>query len=286
MNIYLSQDLSSMTPDGFDAVSITIDASLRSLLEWKPQIQQAQQKLAEGKKLFWVLDFGGYDLEKIDTFRLAVEHFEKEIWDRFGTETTGVCLYQGRCDLDQDHVYFLEQLAGSLPDEAEPFVLLDASFLSNPIEVARAISKERFPHFTVAVKGIDQPLPEFGWEDVAGTRGMLGQRLLEQSKQEPTVAVCIPSEGVSESLEEAVAHLKASSIPFRMIPEALITSEWYGLDHIIVDGETVDHLGMRRLMGFCAAGGTVVSLEKELGLPLEVNVDAKDPQMFCHVFCV
>lgn len=284
MNIFLSQDSTNPTPEGFDAVTIILDSSIQSLLEWKPQIQEALQKTEEGKKIFWCLDFGGYDLVKIETFRLAVEHFEKVIWERFGVDTVGVCLYQGRCDLDNDHVDFLEQLAGSLPDEAEAFILLDASFLSNAIEVSRALSKERFPHFTVAVKGIDQPPPEFGWENVSGTRGMIGGRLLDKVSLDPSVGICVPSKGASDSLEVMIKHLKESSVPFRMIPEALITTEWHGLDHIIVDAETVDPFGLRRLMGFCAAGGVIVTLGEELGVPLEVNANLQDPAAVLQIF--
>lgn len=284
MNIFLSQDPNQSIPDGFDAVTMTLDASVQSLLEWKLQIQEATQKTEEGKKLFWLLDFGGYDLPQIETFRLAIEHFEKEIWERFGMNSIGVCLYRGRCDLEDDHLDFLEQLAGSLPDDAEAFILLDASFLSNAIEVSRALSKERFPHFTVAVKGIDQPPPEFGWENVSGTRGMIGGHLLDKVSLDPSVGVCVPSKGTSEPLENVIQQLKNGSVPFRMIPEALMTTEWHGLDHIIVDADTVDPLGLRRLMGFCAAGGTIVTLGEELGVPVEVKANLQDLESILEIF--
>lgn len=276
MNIYLADTLPVEVPAGFEAVSITLDAGLKSLLEWGKELLEADRLKKNGFKLFWNLDF---DLQltcteaQVSSLRLAVEHFCSAVWEKFREETAGVCLYLGGDLLNDEQIRVLEILAGGLPDEVEAFIMLDVSSLSSPTEISRAISKERFPHFTLVVKGVENPLPEFGWESVCGSRGMIGRHLVKNAIVEPTIGLCIPEKGASSSLDEIALWLKSKDLPFRMIPETLLTSEWQGLDDVIVDSETVASLCKRRLMGFCAAGGTIVTIGKPLGLPIEVSCE-------------
>ncbi len=278
MNIYQSFSTITEIPEEFHAVSLTLDAGLTSRLEWKAQIMQAHEWKEKGKKLFWLFDFGlrpdvSYSDTHLESLRLSVEHFDREVWNRFQQETVGACLYCGTSDLSEDQIRFFEQLAGSLPDEVEPFLMLDVTSLSSSVDIARALSKERFPHFTLAVKGMEIPVPEFGWETVVGMRGMIGERLLYSTIEDPTVGVCVPEQGASDCIDEIVQWMKKEGLSFRMIPEALLTTEWQGLDHVIVDTSSVDVLGKRRLMGFCAAGGTIVSIGELLGLPFEMSFE-------------
>ena len=276
MNIYLNDELLNEIPAGFDAVSITLDAGLKSLLEWKNAVSEAERFKDNGYKIFWNLDF---DLdaqstltdEMIESLRLAVEHFRTVVFEKFHHETVGACLFRGDHHLTDDQFRALELLAGSLPDDIEAFIMLDASSLSKPTEISRALSKERFPHFTLAVKGVEVPLPEFGWETVNGSRGMIGKCLVQNAIIEPVIGLCVSQEGTSPSLDEMAYWLKGENLPFRMIPEALLTSEWQGLDYVIVDSATVSTLGKRRLMGFCAAGGTIVTVGDLLDLPIEIG---------------
>ncbi len=64
-----------------------------------------------------------------------------------------------------------------------------------------------------------------------------------------------------------------NGIDYRIIPETYLTTEWHGLDYLIVDPDSLSSQGFRKLQGFCAAGGTIVSLGKIMGLPYEILFD-------------
>lgn len=277
MNIYFTDAPLGEIPQGFDAACITLDAGLKSRLEWKNELSVATLLKERGYKIFWILAFdfnrqSAFTDEQVESLRLAVDHFHTAVFEKFREETIGACLYQGDHSLTEGEIRALELLAGSLPDEVEAFIMLDASALSGPVEIAQTLSKERFPHFTLAVKGVEQPVPEFGWES-NGSRGMIGKNIMESSVIEPVIGICVPEEGASSSLDEMALWLKSAGIPFRMIPEALLTSEWQGLDFVFVDSDRVNPLFRRRLMGFCAAGGTIVTMGELLGMPIEMSCE-------------
>lgn len=278
MNIYLPTSTITRLPKHFEAIAIPLDARRKSLLEWHNAIKEANKWIVQNARLFWMLEMDLFDLCKAtdanaQILMRAIEHFEQVVWNPFKEWSVGVCLYQGSCQLDDFQVAFLEQLSGSLPDDAEPFLMLDGSMISNPILAARSLSKERFPHFTLAVKGIDHPLQEFGWELKPGPKGYIGQNVVDHKFNTPKVGVCIPYESSSDALEKIIVYLQENKIAFRLIPEAHITSDWEGLDEIIVDASLLAGNSRRKLMGFCAAGGVVVALGQHLQLPLEIGVD-------------
>ena len=93
-----------------------------------------------------------------------------------------------------------------------------------------------------------------------------------------TVGVCLPSlEHCRPSqyggLREAFNWLSLAEIPYRIVPEGLLTTDWDGLDDLIVVPNGVSLQGKRKLQGFCAAGGTIVSLGHEMGLAQEMQFD-------------
>jgi len=279
MNIYTLQPDEDRIPEGFQAVSLALDAGLKSSLEWNAIIEKAKLFKDQGYKIFWNLDMGLFhDLpqsldhgSQFESLKLSIEHFNQTIWSSFGDVSVGVSLYRGSDQLSEEQVEFLDFLVGYLHDEAEPFIFVDVS-VEDPVLAAQSVSKERYPHFTLAVRGEGLPMQEYGWDSQSGFKGFIGRELKQSNHQQCTVALCIPSTGSSIELVDAIEKLTSRHIVFRMVPESLLTTEWHGLDYILVDPNTLSFQGRRKLMGFCAAGGAIVSLGDFMDLPFEISL--------------
>ena len=73
------------------------------------------------------------------------------------------------------------------------------------------------------------------------------------------------------AMRNHMSHLASNKkIPFRLIAEENIITNWDGLDTLIFAPSLLGSQGIRKLQGFLAAGGEVVSLE-ESSLPFEVK---------------
>lgn len=260
MKIYTQQIKNNTFPEGFDALLLTLDAGLKSSLEWHHSIEEAKRLIALGYQIFWTLDLGSIDdPSHLEILKHSVEHFNEVIWKEFSGSTVGVSLYQGSYSLSDEKVEFLDYLAAELADEVVTFLLLDATESPNVIVEAQLTSKVRFPHFTLAIKGGKVPCESFRWK----------VDHLDSVHHECSIGISIPEEGGSDQLLNILNRLQEIKKPYKVIPESLLTSEWHGLDYVIVDPETLSVMGRRKLMGFCAAGGTVVSLGEKMDLPLE-----------------
>jgi hypothetical protein len=75
-----------------------------------------------------------------------------------------------------------------------------------------------------------------------------------------------------EGIVEGLDALKKRSISFKLIAESQLTSQWDGLDYLLYSPTGLSTQGKRKLQGFCAAGGTVVSTGALLGLPYEMGL--------------
>ncbi len=126
-----------------------------------------------------------------------------------------------------------------------------------PFLCAQYLNQEKFPQLHLAVKG-----------------GAHRQAVLSiESYIVPAsvdIGVCFPSSFQSASrLKKALHTLEKNKIEYRVIPETYLTTEWHGLDYLIVDPDLLSSQGFRKLQGFCGAGRTIVSLGKIMGLPYE-----------------
>ncbi len=167
---------------------------------------------------------------------------------------------------------FLTLLAARLPDGLQPFALFAAGSIENdPLLTAQLISKERFEriHCGVAENALFlRPLSE-------PILGFIGRKIQDSpfSSSKP-IGVCLPLASLclpkhESQLQLAIEEMQRSGILFRLISEATLTTEWDGLDYLIALSSCVSSVGMRKLHGFCAAGGVVVSIGDPIGLPNE-----------------
>ncbi len=175
-------------------------------------------------------------------------------------------------------VEYLSLLATRLPDALSVYLYLDAtSFSYSLLNEIQLLNPERFDRLHLALKGQQLPWNVWGW-NAPTAQGYSGESLVEiPSLSTPSIGVCIPSmqfyhASHYQGLEEAIRALQKKSIPFRLIAEYQLTSQWDGLDDLLYCPAGLSIQGKRKLQGFCAAGGTVVSTGDCLGLPYEINL--------------
>lgn len=93
-------------PEGFNLVSIKLDARLSSSLQWKEEKAYAQQLVDRGLFVFWQLDLGFFrdltqplaDEMQFRSLGIAVEHFVDALWSSFQSQSFGVSFYRGALD--------------------------------------------------------------------------------------------------------------------------------------------------------------------------------------------
>lgn len=300
--IYEINQLGESIPEGFNTVSLNLDGKVSAELDWKAIEEAAQKYQTQGLQLLWNLDLGLFDRLKLPlanqtqflSLILSLEHLRDTLWKKFKDHTLGVCLYQGPANslgqlrwddqlhnnflawgrevlspkFDENDLYFkslfardavaeyLTLLANRMPDAMQLFAILDVDASIGLIMEAQLSNRERFERFHLITRKGSLPT-SFNYEQEA-------------------VGVCLPCYDVIEpqyylGLENVLKHLLKKQIPFRIIPEAFLIHEWDGLDYLIVEPAALSPQGKRKLQGFCAAGGTVVTLGDPLGVPHEIT---------------
>ncbi len=174
-------------------------------------------------------------------------------------------------------VEYISLLASRLPDALPCYMLLDVSLIDNPLWQVQLLHPECFEKLNLAVKGSFLPLQAMGWRSSSPYGIIASESIPIPFHQEATIGVCLPSMEMCrpsqyEGLEEALRYLLAKNLPFRLISENHLTSEWDGLNELLYVPAGLSPQGKRKLQGFCAAGGTVITLSTKLGLPYEVSL--------------
>lgn len=169
---------------------------------------------------------------------------------------------------------YLNLLAGLLPDGLEGIVLLDCASIQDPLLTAQLLSKERFDRLQRAVANSSLAAQAIMPASTKG--GFIGSALPPMHQHNAaSIGICLPAakpRGTSDEFElkQALSTFHNQQIPFRIISEECLTTEWEGLDYLVVATSSLSPQGIRKLRGFCAAGGSVVCLGSPLGLPQEI----------------
>lgn len=177
-------------------------------------------------------------------------------------------------------IEYLLLLASRLPDTLSVYLFLDgASFGGVRLHEIQYFNPERFERFHLALKNTHLPFEAIGWGAPTsfGYSGKVFQPLSKTT--DAVIGVCIPQMSFNlishyKGFEEALSELQRLSLPFRLIEENALTSRWDGLDYLIFSPAGLSVQGKRKLQGFCAAGGTVVSIGELIGLPQELGFKA------------
>lgn len=161
---------------------------------------------------------------------------------------------------------YLHRLAAALPEELFAFINLDTRLITHQAFLYQLISRERFSHIHLALKGHQIPVEAFTWK----------QGLISYETQEAKVGVCFPNDpyctqSVLNTFRKTFVDLEKQKIPYRIIPEYLLTSSWDGLDEIIFMRKALSPQGKRILQGFSITGGMCVYLDSPIGLDPEYS---------------
>ena len=237
---------------------------------------------------------------------LALEHFRDTLWKEFETHTSSVSLYEGKVDFSQDFMWSREQtenfqlwlqdrfetieclnqelgmqvnsfsevlpkqfqetilpvfcrdvvaeyfflLTHRMPDAMPLSVELDASSAS-PLLQVQLLNREIFGRIELKIKG----------------SLLFSHGLCQSAICLPSIKKCRPSD--YEKMEVVLDYLLENKIPFKVIPEEKLITEWDGLDYIFYNPSALTYQGKRKLQGFCAAGGTVISVKDKMGFAQE-----------------
>lgn len=175
-------------------------------------------------------------------------------------------------------IEYMRLLTNRLPDTLSRYLLLDARSISHSLLwQAQLLNAESFEHLQLAVQGASLPLQVLKWEQEDFIEGYIGSKeLSHQSMPEVKVGICLPPierrrPSQYQGLEEALQLLMQKEVAFRLIPENHLITEWDGLDDLIYVPDGLSSQGKRKLQGFCAAGGCVVTLGDSIGLDQEIN---------------
>ncbi|MCE5317834.1 MAG: hypothetical protein LLG04_10840 [Parachlamydia sp.] len=228
---------------------------------------------------------------------LALEHFRETLWTPFRSSSLGLVLYRGDADYshhfawdDQQRANYLKWAEGRkdeenllkplycarvavdymrlltmhLPDALRLFALLDCSDVQDPLLLGQLISRERYDPIHLVLKDAPFADQELAWQEGSSVWGYVGQKLLSTEPGNARVAVVLPAleESLSLQLRCAIQNLQFEKVPFRIIPESMLTTEWDELDQLIYCGKTLTPQGKRKLQGFSAAGGLIFDCTK------------------------
>jgi hypothetical protein len=191
-----------------------------------------------------------------------LEHFNVYFLDMF--EKTPFTRHLKNLYCMNTLIAYLHRLVAALPEELLVFASLDATAYAHPAYLYQLLSKERFSHLHIALKGHLIPLEVFTWKE---------DTTLFQNKT-ATVGVCFPNDAYCvqstlNALKKVFIDLETHQIPYRVIPEFLITSSWDGLDDLIVLQKSLSSQGKRILQGFSITGGRCIYIDNPIGLDPE-----------------
>ncbi len=116
-HIYLGS-IESSKLDGFNAVSIYLDARLDSDLNWEKQIELANSYRKKGFKILWEMHFGLFkelhlplsDTSQYRSLNLAIDYFFESILKNFESDTVGIAIFKGSLDFSHDWLWEVDQV--------------------------------------------------------------------------------------------------------------------------------------------------------------------------------
>ncbi|MBM3184354.1 MAG: hypothetical protein FJZ64_03510 [Chlamydiae bacterium] len=263
---------------------ISLPCHFNDDLQWKKLLE----KISPSTPIIWEFNLGlnapyfpTEDEMVFSSLRLALSQFTKEIWPLFEKQTSHGILYRGSADFSSFFQWSSQQVENFETWKKERPA-------ANEAHLRRLFCKDGFAHyFQMLSHALPDELPLELCFDLAGcgTRAEKTQLLSKEGFEHFIVrknealtsfAICFPSElkcsgYILSKLDTLFETLK---IPYRIIEETFLTESWEGVDQIYVLSEAVTSIGKRKLMGFCAAGGTVIVEGESLGLPKEVSAEA------------
>jgi hypothetical protein len=179
---------------------------------------------------------------------IPLSHFDQ--CDRFFLERSEAGRHLVRLFCRDRAAEFLSLLVNGMPDPLPLRLHFAVDPLMQPLHQSQLLCKERYARFQQIITNPEWHIESNTIEDVK-------------------IGICFPSyqcvqakqfEGINEALQWLIKR----KAPFRIIPEAALTASWDGLDFLLATPHGLSSTGKRKLLGFCAAGGTVVNTGSDL----------------------
>lgn len=241
------------------------------------------------KKILWNFQFGLEtpffpltDELRFQALAASCKHFSETIWPVYKDQTIGGILYKGSADFFSNFLWndlqkanleewqarfrglhpqffsadafasYFQLLAHALPDELPLILCMDIREISSLSRSLNLVSRERFEHFLLAIRGEKWPQDAYHWDE---------QSFTFHSKA-ASIGLCFPqsrffTEETFFEFDKILSDLYESKQPFRVVFEEFLTEQWENLDEIWTVEGSLSPQGLRKLKGFEAAGGTV-----------------------------
>lgn len=171
---------------------------------------------------------------------------------------------------------FMHQLQQQLSSDLTPTLLFDIAETNDPVALAMLLSPEgQLQGFNRAVS--QSPLPYEAF--TPKLHGYISSKpIAQKSVPAPNMGIVLPAlhdflPNVQQALDSLMEKLNKRNLAYRFVPESFLTVQWQGLDSLIVISETINDKAIRKLHGFCAAGGIIISFGKPLRLPEETSFE-------------
>lgn len=258
-----------------------VDATSASDLLWKKEKEKALEAQKSDLSIIWSIDLGispsiaSFTDEFLFRQRcLALQSFTEHLFPAFAQKTGAIViassdLYRSLDPIDFPDNYkelsqfsielyamtlfgeYIQGLIAFLPEDLPIIVRIDATSLKRRSDIAFLLCRETFRFVHLEVEG---------WYPQTGTLGCV------------VPPHTLYNEITAAQFETMLSWIEKHNIPFRLISETTLNEKWDGIDTLLFLGEATTTQGKRQAIGFQAAGGTVMSYGKKLGLSEEVLV--------------
>lgn len=202
-------------------------------------------------------------LQKIEPRQLLSTQIGKQILNLFCMSTA---------------VEYLSGLTSCLPDFIPKIILLDASSVTGDLLwQSQVLYPDLQDSFLISCCGAKIPQVFLGRE-TRSSYGFIGTGSVpDPTVAESSIGLCIPPyrlyrPSFYRSIADALNMLTMQHLSFRIIPESRLIMDWDGLSFLFFEPDVLSPEGLRRLRGFCAAGGIPVTLGRKIGLPGEISL--------------
>lgn len=289
-----------------NVIRIPLDGRLSASLDWKAEKKLAIQSIELGNKILWEMDLGLFKGLKHPltsnsqylSLVLSLEHFRDTLFKEFQAHTAGLSLYRGPIDFSSELQWDREMLGNLsewLHDNSDFSEILTSYSQVDKNLLALFARDVGVEYFHLLANALPDSLKPCVSLDAKGEEDRLKQALLSHREcYQPIVPelvnsnLCLDSEALHaiilpsckinrfdelEKLRVVFDDLTSKNTAYRLIPEEFFVSEWDGLDVVFVLTSALSPAGKRKLQGFCAAGGSVVSFGEKIGLPLEQSFE-------------
>lgn len=171
-------------------------------------------------------------------------------------------------------------LAAALPDLVPTGVFLDLRGLPADHQLRLTTGEQLEELIPLARTSLSQ-VSAMSWNQI-DARGSLWLELeppkrAQSAKSAICLALGLPGAGGAarrwREIARVAERLQALELAHRIIPVTRLREQWHELDLVVAAFEALGTLGRRQLEGFCAAGGTVLSVGQPMQLELEIPFD-------------